>query len=103
MKNLTLSIIILFWISSCTSPPKKEGLFFSFLPSSETGIDFINTIVENDSTNMFVNEYTYMGGGVGVGDFNNDGLEDIFFAGSQGSSKLYINKGDFHFEDITVK
>jgi enediyne biosynthesis protein E4 len=103
MKNLTLSIIILFWISSCTSPPKKEGLFFSFLPSSETGIDFKNTIVENDSTNMFVNEYTYMGGGVGVGDFNNDGLEDIFFAGSQGSSKLYINKGDFHFEDITVK
>jgi len=52
---------------------------------------------------MFVNEYTYMGGGVGVGDFNNDGLEDIFFSGSQGSSKLYINKGNFRFEDITLK
>ncbi|MEO6838907.1 MAG: VCBS repeat-containing protein, partial [Ginsengibacter sp.] len=86
---------------SCTTSPKKEGLYFSILPASETGIDFKNTIVENDSTNMFVNEYTYMGGGVGIGDFNNDGLEDIFFAGNQVSSRLYINKGNFHFEDIT--
>lgn len=102
MKNLHLtSIILLFCVSSCLSPQKKEGLYFSILPSSETGVDFKNTIVENDSTNMFVNEYTYMGGGVGVGDFNNDGLQDIFFAGSQVSSKLYINKGNMHFEDIT--
>ena len=50
---------------------------------------------------MFVNEYTYMGGGVGIGDFNNDGLEDIFFTGSQVSSRLYINKGNMHFKDVT--
>ena len=88
-------------IASCSSPKKKEGLSFTILPSSETGVDFNNKIIEDDSTNMFVNEYTYMGGGVGIGDFNNDGLPDIFFAGNQVSSKLYLNKGNFHFEDIT--
>jgi enediyne biosynthesis protein E4 len=90
-------------ITSCNSSEKKEGLHFSILPSSKTGIDFKNTIIENDSLNMFVNEYTYMGGGIGVGDFNNDGLQDIFFAGNQVSSKLYINKGNMQFEDITQK
>jgi hypothetical protein len=76
---------------------------FTSLPSSETGIDFTNTITENDSLNMFVNEYTYMGGGVGVGDFNRDGLPDIFFAGNLVSSRLYLNKGNMRFEDITQK
>ena len=76
---------------------------FTILPSSQTNVDFNNKIAEDDSTNMFVNEYTYMGGGVGVGDFNNDGLQDIFFAGNQVSSKLYLNKGNLRFEDITQK
>jgi hypothetical protein len=71
------------------------------LPASTTGINFANTISENDSLNMFVNEYTYMGGGVGVGDFNRDGLPDLFFAGNQSSSRLYLNKGKMRFEDIT--
>jgi enediyne biosynthesis protein E4 len=78
-------------------------MHFTSLPLSETGIDFDNKITENDSLNMFVNEYTYMGGGVGVGDFNRDGLPDIFFAGNQVSSRLYINKGNMRFEDITQK
>src|SRR5450432_522528 len=104
MKKLNLPfLVLLLCLSSCLLPKKREGLHFSILPSSETGVDFKNTIVEDDSTNMFVNEYTYMGGGVGVGDFNNDGLQDIFFAGNQVSSKLYINKGNMHFEDITQK
>lgn len=81
----------------------EQGLHFTFLPVSETGIDFKNTITENDSINMFVNEYAYMGGGVGIGDFNNDGLPDIFFAGNQVSSQLYINHGGMHFENITQK
>ena len=91
----------MFSLSSCHSPKKKEGLYLNVLPSSETGIDFRNTIIEDDSINMFVNEYTYMGGGVGIGDFNNDGLQDVFFSANQVSSKLYINKGNFHFQDIT--
>jgi hypothetical protein len=101
VRNLTITSILLFLIASCSSPKKKEGLYFTILPSSQTGIDFKNTISEDDSTNMFVNEYTYMGGGVGIGDFNNDGLPDIFFAGNQVSSKLYLNNGNMHFEDIT--
>src|SRR5579859_815360 len=88
---------------SCTSADVNTGLHFRLLPAAETGIDFSNTITENDSLNMFVNEYTYMGGGVGVGDFNRDGLPDLYFAGSQVSSRLYLNKGKRHFEDITEK
>jgi hypothetical protein len=103
VRNLIIAAILLFLIVSCSSHEKREGLFFSILPASETGVDFKNTIVENDSLNMFVNEYTYMGGGVGIGDFNNDGLPDIFFAGNQVSSALYLNKGNMHFEDITGK
>ncbi len=101
MRNLVILFLLFLLVSSCASHKKKEGLSFSILPASKTGVDFKNTIVENDSTNMFVNEYTYMGGGVGIGDFNNDGLPDIFFAGNQVSSALYINKGNMHFENIT--
>ena len=102
MKNfISIIISVLLIFPSCTSTKKHSGLYFDFLPSSSTGIDFKNTIIENDSVNMFVNEYTYMGGGVGIGDFNNDGLEDIFFTGSQVSSRLYINKGNMHFKDVT--
>lgn len=89
--------------TSCSRPKDEPALRFTLLPSSVTGVDFSNTITENDSLNMFVNEYTYMGGGVGVGDFNKDGLPDLFFTGSQVSSRLYLNKGNFHFEDITSK
>ncbi|HET6254977.1 MAG TPA: FG-GAP-like repeat-containing protein [Puia sp.] len=88
---------------SCASTDRRTGLHFTSLPASVTGIGFANTITENDSLNMFVNEYTYMGGGVGVGDFNRDGLPDLFFSGNQVSSRLYLNKGGMHFEDITQK
>jgi hypothetical protein len=105
MKNCTLPAIPLFilLIVSCTAPPKGDGLHFTLLPASATGVDFANTITENDSLNMFVNEYTYMGGGTGTGDFNNDGLPDVFFAGNQVSSRLYINKGGLQFNDVTQK
>ena len=99
--SVLLSLIIL---SSCTSKkPITDGLHFTRLSSTETGIVFKNTITESDSLNMFINEYTYMGGGVAVGDFNKDGLPDVFFAGNQVSSKLFLNKGKMKFEDITQK
>jgi enediyne biosynthesis protein E4 len=98
-----VSTIFLFY--SCTENKinDESPVRFTELPSSQTGISFNNAIIENDSVNLLVNEYTYMGSGVGVGDFNNDGLPDVFFAATQSSAKLYLNKGDFRFEDITQK
>lgn len=89
---------------SCNPAVKqKDDIHFVAVPSSETGINFNNTITESDSVNLITNEYLYTGSGVGIGDFNNDGLPDIFFGGNQKSSRLYINKGQFKFEDVTEK
>ena len=98
IKCITLICLCAFYIGCST---KKQSTLFSAIPSSESGIDFENTITETDQLNLITNEYTYMGGGVGIGDFNNDGLQDVFFSANQTSSKLYINKGDFKFEDVT--
>ncbi|MEO7768874.1 MAG: VCBS repeat-containing protein, partial [Ferruginibacter sp.] len=105
MKNIIILVLfLLICIASCISRKEKvDGLHFTILPASETGIDFKNTITEDDSLNMFINEYTYMGGGVGAGDFNKDGLQDLFFAGNQVSSRLYLNNGNMKFSDITQK
>lgn len=74
---------------------------FQLLPSSQTGITFNNQINETEDFNSIKFIYIYNGGGVGSGDINNDGLPDLFFAGNQVPSKLYLNKGNFQFEDIT--
>lgn len=71
------------------------------MPVEKTGIDFSNKIVENEQLNILSFEYFYNGSGVGIGDFNNDGLKDIFFSSNMGKSKLYLNKGGFAFKDIT--
>ncbi len=101
MVRTFLICVFLVTVFSCQAPGKRGGMHFTLLPGSATGVGFANNITENDSVNMFVNEYTYMGGGVGVGDFNRDGLPDLFFAGNQVSSRLYLNKGGMRFEDIT--
>jgi enediyne biosynthesis protein E4 len=76
---------------------------FTTLTTAETGIDFTNRITETDSFNFFNYEYIYNGGGVATGDINNDGLADIYFTGNQVPDKLYLNKGDMKFEDITAQ
>ena len=81
----------------------REHNLFEKISSSHSGITFNNKIVENDSINPLSVVNIYSGGGVGIGDFNNDGLQDIFLTGGMVPSKLYLNKGDFHFEDITAK
>ena len=81
----------------------RSGTLFQQIPSSHSGITFVNTITENDSINPFDVVNIYNGGGVGIGDFNNDGLQDIFFTGNMVACRLYLNKGNFHFEDVTEK
>jgi len=77
---------------------------FDLLSSNITGIHFSNTIHENIATkeNLFDYDYFYNGAGVGILDVNNDGLQDIFFAANQESNKIYLNKGNFKFKDITA-
>ncbi len=101
-KLLTAFLLATAGLFSCQAPVAPATTLFTYLPASETGVDFNNSITESDSLNMFVNEYTYMGGGVAVADFNRDGLQDIFFAGNQVSSRLYLNTGKLHFQDITT-
>ena len=75
---------------------------FSLVTSAESHVTFTNKITETDSLNVLNFEYIYNGGGVGIGDVNNDGLQDIFFTGNMVSSKLYLNKGNLTFQDITI-
>ena len=78
----------------------KETLF-NKLPIAHTGVAFNNEITEDLSNFFLVYNYAYNGGGVAIGDINNDGLSDIYFTGNQVSNKLYLNKGNLKFEDIT--
>src|SRR5678816_2037038 len=86
MKNhvLLLSLLVVL-ISSCH---EKQG--FKKLDGKASGINFVNQITENDSINIIDLEYVYNGGGVAIADFNNDGLQDVFFTGNMGSNRLYI-------------
>ncbi|MDQ2720209.1 MAG: VCBS repeat-containing protein [Bacteroidota bacterium] len=79
----------------------QNSPLFKLLPSSQTGIDFKNQITENDSLNILNQANIYNGGGVAIGDFNRDGLMDIYFAGNMVSNKLYLNKGAMKFKDVT--
>ena len=100
--SLVLSLIVL---SSCKNneTPRKTLKIFNQLNEKDTGISFINTLTESDSLNYFTYGYIYMGGGVSAGDINNDGLIDLFFTGNMVPNKLYLNKGNLTFEDISEK
>ncbi|MGI9552096.1 MAG: VCBS repeat-containing protein [Aurantibacter sp.] len=82
---------------------KKEGELFKNPTPEETGINFTNTLTETDDLNILDYLYFYNGGGVAVGDLNDDTLPDIFFSGNQVKNRLYLNKGNLKFEDITEK
>jgi len=94
-----IALLLFQWsiIASC----HRHKQLFEEVSSKHSGIIFNNRIVETDSLNPIDVTNMYNGGGVGVGDFNNDGLQDIFLAGNMVSSRLYLNKGELKFEDIT--
>src|SRR5690348_5276951 len=97
--NLLFTCFIFVWLLSCN----KTHTLFQHISSYHSGISFNNKIVENESINPLDVVNIYNGGGVGIGDFNNDGKQDIYLTGNMVSSKLYLNKGNFEFEDITSK
>ncbi|WP_244299553.1 VCBS repeat-containing protein [Aquimarina algiphila] len=99
-----LSIFIVSCSKSKTeNTPAPSSTLFSLLDQSKTNITFNNNVTE-DYYNFFgVFNYAYNGAGVAIGDINNDGLSDIYFVGNQVDDKLYLNKGNFVFEDITIK
>ena len=92
-------LICLFCLSAFRSYPQEP--LFHLLSSKETGIVFSNNISETENLNVLAYEYFYNGGGVAVGDINNDGLDDIFFTANMKPNKLYLNLGNMKFKDIT--
>ena len=103
MKKGLLSLSVVLYLSSLAFAQKLRLPLFKPLPATETGIDFANVVKETPGLNIISYEYFYNGGGVGLGDFNNDGLTDIYFSGNMQPGRLYLNKGNWRFEDITSK
>lgn len=98
-KYFVLWVILQILIQGCRD---NRSVLFQRIPSSQSGINFNNIVVENDSINPLDMEYLYNGGGVATGDFNNDGLVDLYFTASTSPNTLYLNKGNFRFEDVTA-
>ena len=97
MKNNYIYVIACFFLFIFFACKPKEDTLFTLLSPEDTQVLFSNTIVQNDSFNVLDFEYIFNGGGVGIGDFDNNGLEDIFFTGNMVANKLYLNKGNFEF------
>lgn len=97
--------ILIFALFSCTNkfPTVDVNSMFTMMPEEFTGIDFENTLVDETKFNVFKYRNYYNGGGVAIGDINNDGLPDIYFSSNQQSNKLFLNEGGFRFRDVTKK
>ncbi len=106
MKNLApLACLLATFFFACknTQPSSPSGKRFTLLPATKTGVAFRNDLSYTDTFNCYVFRNFYNGGGVGVGDLNGDGLQDLFFCGNQVSNRLYLNRGNFKFDDATEK
>ena len=94
-----VALVVLALAGACGRSGERP--VFRLLAPAQTGVTFANTVTTDDSLNVQTDTYVYNGAGVAVGDIDNDGLPDLFFAGNMVSSRLYLNKGQMHFDDIT--
>lgn len=103
IKGLFLFLLVLAF-NACDEKGQKnitKEKLFEKITGTKSGISFSNDLTENDSLNYFTYAYIYMGGGISAGDINNDGLIDLYFTGNMVPNRLYLNKGNLEFEDIT--
>ncbi|SFE30156.1 VCBS repeat-containing protein [Flavobacterium xueshanense] len=98
-----LPLILLFFSNCSKENSENKDALFSKLDASQTGINFLNEVKNGAEMNIFKYRNFYNGGGVAIGDINNDGLSDVYFTSNLGANKLYLNKGNFKFEDISKK
>ena len=95
------SVIITWTIAFLLLSCNREERMFQMIPPGRTGIDFSNRITESKEYNILSFEYVYNGGGTAIGDFNNDGLQDVFFAGNMVDNEMFLNEGDFRFRKVS--
>ena len=96
-----LAYLLLLTAAISCHPKQPVPALFQVLDSKVTGLDFTNKLLPTEQFNVFDYMYFYNGAGIGAGDFNNDGKTDLFFAGNQVQNRLYLNKGNLKFEDVT--
>jgi hypothetical protein len=102
LKLLLKHLPLLLLVAGCTSQ-QSDDTVFKLVPSSKSGITFVNKVDNTEDFNIFNYRNFYNGGGVAIGDLNNDGLADVFLTSNMGDNKLYLNKGGLKFEDISEK
>jgi hypothetical protein len=97
--RIFLSVLVILFLCQCSEKDVIEQ--FTLLESSDTGLKFRNKLKEDENFNIFKYQYYYNGGGVAIADFNNDGMQDVFFTGNMVKNRLFLNEGDLEFKDIT--
>src|SRR5207245_2223671 len=96
-----LTLVVALALAACG--PAREPQLFERLPPERSGVTFVNRLPDDTAFSILDYMYYYDGGGVAVGDVNNDGLPDLYFTSNLGSNRLYLNKGNYRFEDITER